>query len=101
MLNRRTCLQIGALSLLGMNADALTVPAVQNDKSVVLVFLAGGPTHVETFNPIPNAPTEFRSIIDSLQAKDSDIMMGGLWDNLIKHTDKINVVNSFAHRNNS
>ena len=101
MLNRLSLLQIGALSLLGMNADALTVPAVQTDKSVVLVFLAGGPTHVETFNPIPNAPTEFRSIIDSLQAKDSDIMMGGLWNNLIKHTDKINVVNSFAHRNNS
>ena len=100
-MHRINFIQIGGLALLGMDTEALAAAIPKNNKSVVLVFLAGGPTHVETFNPIPNAPAEFRSIIDSLQAKDSDIMMGGLWNNLINHTDKINVVNSFAHRNNS
>jgi hypothetical protein len=33
-----------------------------NDNAVIFVFLGGGATHIETFNPIPNSPVERRSV---------------------------------------
>ena len=32
------------------------------DTAVIYLFLSGGATHIETFNPIPNAPADRRSI---------------------------------------
>ena len=32
------------------------------EKSVIWLWLAGGPTHVETFDPKMSAPAEYRSI---------------------------------------
>jgi hypothetical protein len=64
-LSRRTFLQVGTLisgglmlpDLLRARADA---PATAADRSAILIYLAGGPSHFETFDPKPDAPTEIR-----------------------------------------
>lgn len=68
-----------------------------SENSVIYLFLNGGPTHIETFNPIPTAPSDRRSIIGSLKTNVNGIEIGGLWDNLSKVTDKFCIVRSFAH----
>lgn len=63
--NRRTFLRVGGLfgasGLLGQNA-ALAEEAVRTGKSVIFLFLHGGPSQFETFDPKPRAPAEIRSV---------------------------------------
>jgi len=68
-----------------------------NENSVIYLFLNGGPTHIETFNPIPTAPIERRSIIGDIATKTPGIRIGGLWEKISKVSDKFCIVNSFHH----
>jgi len=63
-LSRRSLFKMGAFSFLGLNlVDLLssTVLAGPNDiakcDSVILVWLAGGPSHIDTWDPKPGQPT--------------------------------------------
>ena len=67
---RRELLRVGALSLGGLALpDLLAARAavarekkVVRDRSVVLLFLQGGPSHIELFDPKMTAPDGVRSI---------------------------------------
>ena len=67
-LTRRDVIEIGYSTVLGAGLAALTggrswgaepAPAPRA-KSVLFVFLFGGPSHLDTFDPKPEAPDEFR-----------------------------------------
>lgn len=75
-LTRRDCLQVGLGALLGgglahalrLRADA--APAEKKEpaaRSCILVWLDGGPSHYETFDPKPTAPKEYRGEFDAIQ----------------------------------
>src|SRR6202035_5295029 len=62
---RRELLKIGSLGLLGgltlpnllaSRAQASPAPRLVKDKAVVLLFLQGGPSHIELFDPKMSAP---------------------------------------------
>ena len=71
-ISRRDFLKVGALSvgslsmadLLRMRAEAALAPsggrAPAADKSVIMVFLHGGPSHLDMYDMKPDAPVEFR-----------------------------------------
>src|SRR5437016_250070 len=68
-LSRRGFLQVGALGSLGLTLpDFLRITAAApgdasssaQRRSAILVFLEGGPSHHETFDPKPDAPAEIR-----------------------------------------
>ena len=62
----------GALSLPGLlqsKALAGVGSDVLRDKSVVLLFLQGGPPHIEFFDPKLSAPAEIHSITGEIQTK--------------------------------
>src|SRR3954471_21831593 len=66
-LSRRDFLRAGALGLGGLTlADLLRLRAqgaARSDrahKSVIMVLLRGGPSHLDTYDPKPGAPVEFR-----------------------------------------
>jgi Protein of unknown function (DUF1501) len=63
--SRRSLLQAGALSAVGIGLpDLLRAEAAQEDsapaRSVILLWLWGGPSHIDTFDMKPNAPVEYR-----------------------------------------
>jgi uncharacterized protein (DUF1501 family) len=65
--NRREFLRAGMLALGGMSlADVLAARAAAGtsakDTSVILLYLHGGPSHLETYDLKPGAPAEYRSI---------------------------------------
>ena len=104
--NRRDFVQAGSigagfaslgLSNLQAGEDVCLSP---NDKSVVWVWLGGGATQVETFDPKPDAPVEVRAVNGSVMTK-GDYLIGGDWTGLAGVGDKITVVRSFAHGNAS
>src|SRR5436305_11780807 len=61
--SRRELLQVGALGFLGLSlADGLHAakPKKRAETSCIFVFLEGGPSQLETFDPKPNAPADVR-----------------------------------------
>src|SRR5262245_31248525 len=67
-LTRRSFLQIGALGSLGLtlptylrsSAAPGEASSSARPRSAILVFLDGGPSHHETFDPKPDAPADIR-----------------------------------------
>lgn len=64
-IGRRDFLKVGALAMGGLSlADVMRLQARAgspgNRKSVIMIYLPGGPTHLDTYDLKPNAPKEFR-----------------------------------------
>jgi hypothetical protein len=64
---RRSFLRLGALALGGLTlGDVLRLraaapsPAQPRPKSVIMIFLSGGPSHLDMYDMKPGAPTEYR-----------------------------------------
>jgi len=60
--SRRTLLKIAPLSLLGLPglASAASSSNSRRSKSLILLYMTGGPAQQETFDPKPEAPAETR-----------------------------------------
>lgn len=105
--SRRDFLKAGALGLGALTLpDLLRLRAAQKaagqstkNTSVVWLWLGGGPTHVETFDPKMDAPKEYRSVVGSVKTNVNGIEIGGVYPKMAKHMDKMAIVRSFAHRN--
>lgn len=102
--SRRDFLKIGALGTTGvMLPDLLRARATANstsrNTSVVWLWLGGGPTHVETFDPKMSAPSEYRSVTGAVNTNVPGIDLGGNFTQMAKVADKMAFVRSFAHRN--
>ena len=101
--NRRDFMKVGAvgagLSSMGLSdAHADSMPV--NDKAVIWVWLGGGATQVETFDPKPMAAEGIKAINGSIMTK-GDFLIGGDFMRLSTRADKISVVRSFSHKNAS
>lgn len=70
----------------------------KDDSAVLFLFLSGGATHIETFNPIPMAPAERRSTTGAISTNVDGIQIGGLFKELAKRTDKVAIARGFGHR---
>src|SRR5207245_1651326 len=63
---RRDLLRVGALGLGGLTlpnllrARAEATAIARKDTAVVWLFLPGGPSHLDTYDMKPDAPSEFR-----------------------------------------
>ncbi|MEX1233269.1 MAG: DUF1501 domain-containing protein [Planctomycetaceae bacterium] len=92
----------GALSLpqlLAARAAAEAKPSIDAEKSVVWLWLGGGPTHVETFDPKMTAPSEYRSVTGEVTTNIPGVTLGGNFENMAQVADKMAFVRSFAHTN--
>ncbi|MFL2870826.1 MAG: DUF1501 domain-containing protein [Pirellulaceae bacterium] len=72
-MSRRDFVRIGGLTAFGVGPSALMAAqanskqfAAGRAKSCILVWLAGGPSHIETFDPKPDAPEEVRGPLSSI-----------------------------------
>ncbi|MDX1944555.1 MAG: DUF1501 domain-containing protein [Pirellulaceae bacterium] len=105
-LARRDFLRVGALGLGGMlglpqllAAKEGTLGNLLKDRSVVLLFLQGGPSHIELFDPKMTAPAEIRSITGETATKHAGITFGGTFAKMGAIADKLTVVRSYGSQN--
>ena len=104
---RRDFLKVGALGMGGVGlsdllrarAHASSAGRSTRTTSVVWLWLGGGPTHVETFDPKMSAPAEFRSVVGATPTNVPGVELGGLFTRMAKVADKMAFVRSFAHGN--
>lgn len=99
---RREFLRVGGLALGGLSLPQLLAARANAEtstlrhKSVVLLFLQGGPPHIEFFDPKMSAPSEIRSITGEVQTNLPGITFGSTFSKLAAMTDKISIVRSYG-----
>lgn len=104
---RRDFLRIGSLALGGLSLPALrqaqAAQAVQaaprrgvHDKSVILLFLQGGPSQFETFDPKMTAPPGIRSATGDLETTVPGMNFAGSYEKLARHAHEVSIVRSYA-----
>ena len=63
------------------------------------LWLGGGPSHIETFDPKMNAPAEYRSVTGEVSTRIPGVSIGGTLPQIAGMADKMAFVRSFAHTN--
>src|SRR4029078_5758229 len=101
-LGRRDFLRVGGLTLGGLSLPTLfeskavaESSGLVKDRSVIFLFLHGGPSQIETFDPKMGAPSEIRSATGEIQTRIPGITFGGSFPKLAKLADRVSVVRSF------
>jgi len=104
-ITRRDCLQVGLTALLGGGlATALRARSTEKtDKpearatSCILIWMDGGPTHYETFDPKPLAPSEYRGEFKPIATRIKGAHFSEHMTRLANIADKLAVIRSIRH----
>lgn len=102
-MRRRQFLRVGSLALGGLSlADGLALRAYAaekklplKDRSVVFLFLHGGPSQFETFDPKMDAPSGIRSATGERKTSLPGVTFGGTLEKLAPLAHRVAVVRSF------
>ena len=98
-MKRRDFIKLGTTGFLCGNIRASYAEEKQKDDPAVLfLFLNGGASHIETFNPIPFAPADRRSVTGARKTNVPGLELGGLFENLSSRANKIAIPRAFGHR---
>jgi len=106
--HRRELLQAGASSFFGIGLSgmfALQARAAANSgrqprvKSVVLVFLTGGGSHIDMFDPKPDS-AETKGEFSPIATRTPGLSFGELMPGMAARSDQLAVVRSMSHGDN-
>lgn len=110
--SRRDCLQLGLGSLIGgglvgglratasaasSTAGAALQPARRQADACILIWMDGGPSHYETFDPKPGAPAEIRGEFGTVATKTPGLVFSELMPALADVSDSLAIVRSIRH----
>lgn len=101
---RRHCLRLGLGTFLGGGlVDALRIRAQAAStgqaaaKSCILIWMDGGPTHFETFDPKPDAPAEIRGEFEPIATTVAGVQFSQHMTRLAASLDKFTMIRSIRH----
>lgn len=110
-LSRRAMLKIGAIAPLGLSLPALLAAAEKQSsaapgkfgqaKRCLMLYMWGGPSHIDTFDMKPGAPLEIRGEFSPIRTKVPGIQICEHLPQLAKQTDKIGFIRSVTHTDNN
>ncbi len=102
-LTRRGFVHLGSLGLAGLSLPELLLAresqsaAARKDTAVILYWMAGGPSHIDTFDPKPAAPAEVRGPFGTAPTRVLGLRFCELLPNLARTADKFTVLRSVTH----
>jgi hypothetical protein len=105
---RRELVQIGGISMLGLmlpeimrreaNAsDEVASKSLPQAKSVILLFLQGGPSHLDIWDPKPDAPDDVRSVFNPIDTCVPGIQLCETMPLLAQQMDKATLIRSMSY----
>ena len=106
-LSRRGLLRVGVLGALGLGLDDLfrlrasaagqggTPPPVRA-KSCILIWQSGGPSHLDTLDPKPDAPAEYRGEFAAIDTTVPGTRLGEVYPNIAAALDRFVLVRSMT-----
>src|SRR5213594_841770 len=100
--SRRDFLHAGSVSLLGLTlADVFRQRAMGNapdrDINCIMLFLVGGPSHIDTWDPKPEAPAEVRGPFKPIATNVPGMQISEIFPRMAKHADKYSLIRSVYH----
>ncbi len=103
-MNRRGFVQAGALGVGGLGLSQMlkleaegAVNASRRNKSVILFWLSGGPGHMETWDPKPDAPLEYRGPLGAIPTNVAGVQFGEMMPRLAGMMDKLAILRTVNH----
>jgi hypothetical protein len=90
-------LGLGGLSLAGLNRLRASTAAAPRDASVILLWLSGGPGHMETWDPKPEAVAQFRGPFGAIRTRVPGVLFGELLPETAKWADRLAILRSVNH----
>lgn len=110
-LTRRELLRVGSLSLLGLSLP--TVLKLESRaraesresagagfgkaKSVILIYLQGGPSHIDLWDPKDNVPANVKSVFNAIPTKLTGVHFTELLPKLAQVNDKFTMIRSMSY----
>lgn len=99
---RRQFLKIGSLGYLGLTLPKLmraeaAAPSARRPTSCILIWLQGGPSQIDTFDPKPDAPSEIRGPFRPIETNVKGIRIAEVFPRLARHADKYALLRSVHH----
>ena len=105
---RRDFIQLGVGGILGLGMSDLVRLRAEAARAVgkaspdqvncILVWLDGGPTHYETFDPKPDSPSDVRGKFDPIPTTVPGVQFCETVPRLAKTLDKMAVIRSICHK---
>jgi hypothetical protein len=102
LISRRPLLKAGAAAALGLFWNQwLRAESTQNAKgkarSVILIFNSGAPSHIDLWDPKPNAPETIRGPYQPIQTNVNGVQISQMLPLLAKHADRYAIVRTVHH----
>jgi hypothetical protein len=100
--SRRDFLHAGALSTLGLTlpgflAQKAAGAVKDNDVNGIMLFLVGGPSQIDTWDPKPKAPDEIRGPFKTIDTNVPGMQISEIFPKMAKHADKYSLIRSCYH----
>jgi hypothetical protein len=104
-LTRREMLLVGGLGVAGLTlpdllrqaSEAAPGQGASRDVSCIFLWLDGGPSHLETFDPKPDTPDTIRGPFGPTRTNVPGVMISELLPMVAQHMDKCAIIRSMAH----
>ena len=103
--SRRTVLRVGVLGLAGLalpelyrlRARAAELGRRPRETAVIQVFLEGGPSQIDTYDPKPDAPAEFRGEFGTIDTSVPGVSLSDLLPRQARLLDRMAIIRSVQH----
>jgi uncharacterized protein (DUF1501 family) len=107
--NRRSFLHVGVVGGLGLTLDqflrlqaaqAAEAPPAEKPapaQSIIHIFLPGGMAHMDSWDPKPLSPIEYRGELGTIPTKLDGVVLNELFKNTAQLADKITICRSMTH----
>jgi uncharacterized protein (DUF1501 family) len=113
-ITRRDVLRVGGAGMLGMTLGGMLqlqakaseskgrtgAPGWGRAKSVILVYLQGGPSHLDLWDPKPDAPEKVRSVFQPISTKIPGVQFTEILPKLAQLNDKFTMIRSMSYTPN-
>ncbi len=87
--------------LFRLQAQAAQSPTPRPDTAVIQIWLGGGPSQFETFDPKPDAPIEFRGCYNPMATRLPGVHICEMLPRCANILDKVAIIRSVTHRTNN
>jgi len=95
--HRRDFLKTGAAVGLGLATGRPAVAAPGRAKSCIFLMLTGGPSHIDTWDPKPDAPAEIRGPFRPISTRVPGMFVSELFPKMAAMADKFSLIRGLHH----